>query len=614
MPFQKLQFKPGVTRDITSLAGEGGWHACNNIRFRLGFPEKLGGWTRISASVYQGVCRSLAAWVTLLGIPQIGVGTNLKMYLAQGGVYNDITPIRKTVVIATNAFSTTGGTSIATVNDTAHGATTGDFVTLSGNVSSVGGVAAAAFNGEFQLTVTGPNTYTIVYGAVAVFSGTGGNTTAAYQLSIGALFSGRSYAWGAGTWGSGAWGQSGGQDTARVWSQVPFGQNLVFGPSLGALYQFTPDSTGYIFNRGVLVSSLGGAASVPLTQNIMAFSPAARILMLFGTNSYVGTTYDPMLVRWSASESIVDWVPSVTSQAGEYKLLVGSQIMAVAAARQDMLILTDAAAYTAQYVGAPFIFSFAQQSDNISVIGRNAATTAGGVVYWMGVDKFYQYDGRVQTLSCPLRNEVFDDINIAQGIQVTAGTNEGYSEVWWFYCSAASILPDKYVVFNYVDNIWYYGSMARTAWLDSSLESGPIAATVINNLVTHETGLDDNSTAGSLPISAFVQSSYFDLGDGHNYVFSRKLLPDVNFDGSTAATPVVDMTVIGRQNPGGTEKSTPAQGVSGIGAVPISQWTDSCSIRIRARQISLQVASNTLGVQWQLGTPRIEVRPDGRSA
>jgi hypothetical protein len=612
---QKLQFKPGIIRNITTLANEGGWYSCNLVRFRTGFPEKIGGWARISASVYQGVCRSLASWQTLAGVIQTGVGTHLKMYVEGGGNYNDITPIRSTATIAANAFTTLISTAIVEVNDVAHGAITGDFVTISGSLTDVGGIPAASFNGEFQITYVDADNYTIVVGATASGSATGGNGVFNYQLNVGnELSTTSSGTYGTGTYGSGVWGASVASTEMRVWTQVPYGELLVFGPRGGAPYLWTPNATPTTYDRGVALASLPGASSVPLYQFQMLFAQAARILVLFSTNSYSDSVYDPLMVRWSDAESLVEWAPAITNQAGEYRLPTGSNIVSAINLRQEIFILTDTSAYTMQYVGAPFVFSFTQQSGNISVISPYGIIEANGVAYWMGHDKFYMFDGRVQTLDCPVSDQVYDDINRSQGQQIFAGTNEGFSEVWWFYPSESSTQPDRYVVYNYGENLWFYGSLTRSAWLDTGLKQGPLAATYVSNVVMHEYGLDDNSTAATVAMEDFIQSADFDIGDGHNLGFVRRILPDVTFTGSTATTPTLDFTVRTRNNPGAPYNAEVTQTVSQTSTTDVEQFTQQLFMRARGRQMSLRVASGATGVHWKLGTPRLDVRPDGRRA
>lgn len=614
MPLQRLQFKPGFVRDTTALAAEGGWYEGNNVRFRRGFPEKIGGWQRISSALFQGVCRTLTAWRTLAGSTLYGMGTHLKMYVALGGVYYDITPVRQSVTTAANAFTTTNGSPVVTATAAAHGAATGDFVAISGAATTVGGITTTQINGDYQITVVTANTFTFVVSSNATSGATGGNGVFDFQIAPGTETAAGTSGWGAGGYGNSGYGQSAGTIPMRIWSQVPYGELLVYGPRGGPMYQFTPPAGVAAPARGVLVSSLGGASAVPLTQNAMLFSPAARILVLCGTNSIAGAVFDPLLVRWSDSDSIVQWTPSASNQAGEYRLPQGSSIVATANARQDTLILTDTTAYLMQYIGAPYIFGFTQQADNISIAGPNAVVAAGGVVFWMGADKFYYYDGRVQPLDCPLLNEVFNSINAEQSAQFFAGTSEGFNEVWWWYCSAGVTVPDRYVTFNYVSKAWAYGSMTRTAWLDTPLSAGPLAATYVKNLVQHEIGVDDSITATPQPITAYARSSDFDIGDGQNYAFVSKLLPDVSFAGSTISAPAVTMTLQGRKNPGGTVSATPAQVVTLTATSPDLRWTDELSVRLRARQMNIEIRSTAVGVKWQFGTPRLNVRPDGRAS
>ena len=611
---QKLVFKPGINRDATSLATEGGWYECDKVRFRSGFPEKIGGWSRISAEVYLGICRSLAVWRILIGAIYTGVGTHLKMYVESGGEYNDITPIRANAVIGANAFTTTNGSSVVEVNDTAHGAISGAYVLISASGAAVGGIAAASFEGEFEITYVDADNYQITVPATASSSATGGSATFDYLLNPGLAYATFAYGWGSAAFGSYGWGTGYSTDIQdlRMWTQVVYGENLIFGPKLGGIYQFEPNADPTIFDRGVLVSSLGGASSVPLFQFHMLLEQSARILIVFGTNAYGDTVYNPLLVRWSDAESVVEWAPAITNQAGEYTLPSGSSIVTAVHTRQEIVILTDTAVFTMQYVGTPFVFSFAQQADNISIVGPNAAISINGVVYWMGREKFYAFDGRVQTLECTLLDHVYDDINTLQGLQVVAGTNEGFDEVWWHYCSADSDLPDRYVIYNYTMRIWYYGTMARTAWLDSPLKAAPLAASLENNIVMHEVGIDDLETQSSAPIEAYIESSDFDIGDGHNYGFVRSVLPDLTFTGSTAITPTVAMTVRTRNNPGAAMNAETDEAVVRTSTVDVEQWTPQVFMRARGRQMSFKIASNTLGVQWKIGTPRVDVRPDGR--
>jgi len=624
MPLKKLLFKPGVNRENTRYTTEGGFYDCDKIRFRQGTPEKIGGWQRISSSTFLGVCRSLWNWVTLGFLNLIGVGTNLKFYIERGGQYYDITPIRSTVTL-TNPFTLIAGSTTVTVTDTAHGAIDGDFVTFSGaTIGYMGGnVTAADFNKEFQITYISANSYEITIGTVpnatdASNSPMGGTVSAAYQINTGPAFAVPVTGWGAGAWGSGTWGVgSTNFDPLRLWSQINFGEDLIFGPRGGGIYYW--DATAGVDARAVNLSSLLGASDVPTIQNHITVSDVSRFVFAFGCNDYGSAVLNPMLIRWSDQESAVNWTPSATNQAGSLQLSKGSQIVTSLQSRQEILVWTDSSLYSLQFLGAGAgVWGSTLLGDNISIESQNAAVIASGVTYWMGIDKFYKYDGRVQTLRCDLRQYIFSDINTSQADQIFAGTNEGFNEVWWFYCSANSTVIDKYVIYNYAEDIWYYGTLGRTAWLDSGLRDFPLAATYSNNLVNHEQGINDNQTATTAAISAYIQSSEFDIDDGHNFGFIWRIVPDLTFRGSTSANPTVTMTLFplagsgsGYNNPtsvGGTNNAPVIRSSS----VPVEQFTDIIYVRVRGRQMSFKIESNQIDTTWQLGAPRIDIRPDGR--
>ena len=610
MPLQKILFKPGVNRENTRYTTEGGWYECDKIRFRQGNPEVIGGWQRISSSTFLGVCRSLWNWVTLTSQNLIGVGTSLKFYIENGGVYNDITPIRVTTTLGTDPF-TGNGTTTVTVTANSHGGITGDFVTFSG----VTGTYAALLNGEFQITVLTVNTYTITVASAIPAVSTGGSAvSAAYQINTGPATVVPLTGWGAGTWGTGPWSigtPSTTQSDLRLWSQANFGEDLIFGPRKGGIYYW--DATTGVSVRGVLLSSLSGASDVPTIQNGIFISDISRFVFAMGCNDYGSSVIDPMLIRWSDQEDAVNWTPSATNQAGSLRLSHGSEIVAAVQARQEIVVFTDSSIYSLQYLDAPIFWGAQLLGDNISIVGPKAAVIASGVVYWMGVDKFYAYDGRVQTLNCDVRRYVFSDFNQAQAQQVFAGTNEGFNEVWWFYPSANSLTIGKYVVYNYVEKIWYYGTLARTAWLDSGLRDYPMAATYSQNLVNHEQGLDDNATGTPTAINAYISSSEFDIGDGHNFGFVWRILPDLTFENSTANTPTVNMTLYGLYNSGsGSIDSAGQPVVRGSTYVITEEFTGQIYTRVRGRQMIFKIDSNQLGTTWQLGAPRIDIRPDGR--
>jgi len=617
MPLQKIVFKPGVNRENTRYTTEGGWYDCDKVRFRQGTPEKIGGWQRISATTFLGVCRSLWNWVTLGSQNLIGVGTNLKFYIENGGAYNDITPLRKpAATLGNNPFSTTSGSATVVVTDATGGFANGAFVTFSG-ATAVGGLT---LNGEFQLATIGVSatTYSITASSAASSTATGGGASvlAAYQINPGPEYAVPLVGWGAGSWGSGTWGLgSTSVDALRIWNQNNFGQNLIFGPRGEGLYYW--DANTSLTTRGVLLSSLGGASDVPLYQNYLLVSDVSRFVLVFGTNDITDAILDPMLIRWSDQEDPVQWTPAPTNQAGSLRLSHGSQIVTAVQTRQEIVVFTDSALYSLQYLGPPFVWGSQLLGDNLSIMGPNAATAASGIIYWMGIDKFYMYDGRVQTLNCDLRRFVFQDLNKAQAEQIVAGTNEGFNEVWWFYCSANSFEIDKYVVFNYLENIWYYGTMKRTAWLDSGLSDYPIAATYEKNLVNHEQGINNNETGTELPIEAYISSSEFDINDGHNFGFVWRILPDLTFENSTnspaGTVPTVTMDLYGLSNSGSGATSSAGQSVlKGSSYVITEEFTGQIYTRVRGRQLIFKISSNQLNTTWQIGAPRIDIRPDGR--
>jgi hypothetical protein len=643
VPLQKLQFRPGVNREGTSLSNEGGWYDCDKVRFRSGYPEKIGGWAALSYTTFLGFCRSLWNWITLKQYNLLGVGTNLKFYVENGGTYYDITPIRETNLNSTTfaAVTTAPFSSTITVTDSgANSLQVGDFVTFSNAVSLGGNITAAILNQEYQIAgIISGTVYTIQARAVsdiaspgaAVLSnasdvGNGGaNTDSAYQIQTGFDAFTISTGWGAGPWSRSSWGSgytTGFGEQLRLWSQANFGEDLLFSPRGSALYLWQPGSGALpaFGTRGTLVSG----TDVPAYINQVMVSDTSRIVICFGCNDYgaYGTTdIDPLLIRWSAQESYTNWTPAITNQAGSYRLSDGSTIIGALQTRQEIVVWTDSAIYAMQYLGPPNVYGFTLLADNISIVSPNAMATANGVVYWMGVDKFYVYSGRVETLPCAVRTYIFNDINRDQFAQCFAGTNEGFSEVWWFYCSANSTTIDRYVIFNYLDRVWYYGSLARTAWLDSPLRDYPQAATPSNIIVYHEAIVDNGETNPPSAIDCYIQSSDFDIEDGHNYGFVWRMIPDITFDGSNTAPPEnprVNFTMRPKQNPGAPYNVAPsplvrsAQNYGTVNTYNVQEFTQIVYTRVRGRQLAFRIESNTLGTQWQLGTPRLDVRPDGR--
>lgn len=618
MPLKKIQLKPGVNRENTRYTNEGGWYDCDKIRFRYGTPEKIGGWERISSGTFQGVCRSMWPWSTLGAGNYLGMGTNLKYYIQYGGGYNDITPIRATATL-TDPFSTVSGSPTVTVKDVAHGCLTGDFVTLT-STAAVGGLT---ISGEYQVTVIDADNYTITAASNASSTvtqppGGGGTVTAAYQLNVGGAIETPAFGWGAGAWGAGSWG-IGGSNTIplRIWNHGNFGEDLIFGPKNGGMYYW--DATTGLSVRGVALDSLSGATDVPIIQTALLVSDTSRFVLAFGCNDYGSSIQDTMLIRWSDQESATNWTPAATNQAGSVRLSHGSTIEAVAQVRQEILVWTDTSLYSLQYLGPPIVWGSQLLSDNVSIVSDRAMVTSSGVTYWMGQEKFYTYDGRVNTLPCDLRQYVFNDFNFDQAQQVFASTVSQFNEIWWFYCSANSTTPDKYVVYNFVEKIWYYGTMTRTAWIDSSIISTYPISAYSDRLLYQEVGVDDNSNGTPVPISAYITSAEFDIDDGHNFGFVWRLLPDITFRGSSAASPQATFTLLPLQNSGSGYNSPASLGgsdnrpVTRIATVPIEQFTGQVNIRVRGRQMAIKVASDNLGVAWQLGSPRIDIKPDGRA-
>ena len=620
MPLKKLQLKPGVNRENTRYTTEGGWYDCDKIRFRQGTPEKIGGWVRLSTNFFLGVCRSIWSWSTLGGAPLKGVGTNLKMYIERGGQYYDITPLRVTTSAGDVTFAATTGSNVLVVSDTAHGATAGSFVTYSGAVSLGGNVTATVLNAEYQIaSVINANSYNIVVPvtANASDSGNGGSSVVGrYQVNIGPAIQEPLSGWGASAWGSGAWGVGQpGSEELRIWNQANYGEDLLFGPRGGGLFYW--DATTGVGARGVNVAGIMGASDVPTKQNKLLVSDVSRFVLCFGVNDLGSAELDPMLIRWSDQEDFLNWTPAITNQAGGLRVSLGSKIITAVQNRQEILVFTDLALYSLQYQGPPFVWGAQTMADNISIVGPNAVTVANNTAYWMGDDKFYVYNGRTQTLRCDLRQYIFQSFNFEQRDQVFAGTNEAFNEVWWWYPSANSIVPDRYAVYNYQEDIWYYGNLTRTAWLDSASSGRPVAA-IDNRLVVHETGVDDGTNGTLVPIPANISSAEFDIEDGQNFGFIWRLLPDVTFRGSTATNPTATLTLQPMLNSGSGYNDPLSVGgvasaaVTRTAVVPIEQFTGQVYVRVRGRQMSIKIESSDLGVAWQLGSPRIDVRLDGR--
>lgn len=515
----------------------------------------------------------------------------------------------------TNPFQCYLNSTLITVTDSAHGAITNDFVDFT-STSTFNGVT---ITGWYQINVIDANTYTInaATQASANASSQGGTVTAQYQINTGPEFAVPLSGWGSGAWGTGTWGYgtTATQDL-RLWSQSNFGENLVFGPRGGGMYYWVAANS--VSNIGFNIATIYGATDVPTVQNYIAISDASRFVFAFGCNDYGSTAQDPMLIRWSDQESITNWTPAATNQAGSLRLSHGSYIVTAMQVRQEILVWTDSTVYSLQYLGVPAVWGSQLLGDNISIVGQNATALASSVVYWMGRDKFYKYDGSVSTLSCDLRQFVYGNINLSQASQFFASTNEGFNEVWFFYCSEGSVVIDTYVVYNYLEQVWYYGYLGRTAWLDTGLRNYPIAATYSYNLVYHEYGVDDGTVLPATAIDSYIVSSEFDIDDGHNFGFVWRILPDLTFRGSSSTNPSMVMTLYPLQNSGSGYNDPLSEGgsayatVQRTSTVTVEQYTGTIFVRVRGRQMAFKVQNNNIGDQWQLGAPRIDIRKDGR--
>ena len=762
MPLQKLELRPGVNRESTSYANEGGFFAGDKIRFRSGYAEKIGGWQSINVngSTFIGVCRMLWNWITTFSQNLLGLGTNQKVYVELGGTYHDITPLANSLNLSLNPFSVTSGSNLVTVTASVHGSTIGTYVNLSGATA----VASLTLSGDYEIqSVPTANTFTIFASGTASSTTTGGGSLviAKFDINAGPAIFTTTVGWGGPPWGQGGWGAATGTGTPmRLWSMFNYGDDFMFAQRNGEIYFWTldvatwaravtletkanseikgattatfasgvtsivvADATG--INTGSVISGTGipsgtyvttawengstltlsAATTTSLTASAISFSYAGRhvpnevayiisspvndFVISAGSTPYspvdFDTTFDPLLVRWADQGNPYEWVPEVTNQSGEQKLSHGSYIVAAVNTRQEILVWTDTALFSMQYVGPPFVWSFNLLDQDVSIASPAAMLTVNNVVYWMGRDKFFMYSGRVETLPCTLRQFVYSDINYDQLDQVVAGANEGFNEVWWFYPSADSTVNNRYVIYNYLERVWYYGSMDRSAWSEHSQRNYPIACfsiqtsyltTDINSSVTsialinassypnsgtvtigseqityaskdgntllgcvrgansttaashsiytmvpylvpnqamlHEVGNDDQSTSTPLPIEAYIESSDFDIQDGQNFGYVWRILPDLNFTGSTTESPTVTLTVKPRQNSGTNYTSADSPTVTRTATIPIQQYTGQVYTRVRGRQMAFRVDSTALGVAWQMGMMRIDVRPDGR--
>ena len=647
MPFIKLQFKQGINRDQTNYTGEGGWWDGDKIRFFSGYPQKIGGWLKSTSETFIGTCRQMFNYVTSYTDNFLAVGTNQKVYIEVGGIFYDITPLRTTLTSpdTDDCIETTDTLDIVTINVVGHGCLVGDYVTISGVTGNVGGIPDAEINTQHVvLTVPNNDSFTVQVTTAAtstVAAGGGNSIDIACQIHPGFSLITAGYGWGTGAWnGSYGWGLASPQPVylpQRDWFFDNFDNDLIM--------NIRADTTGsgvavggpiYIWERGtnvnpttalttpaVLLSSLGGATDVPETANQILVSQNNKHLLAFGCQPYGGSSgdFDPLLIRWASQDEPEKWEPLATNTAGFLRVSRGSKIVRAIPNRQEILVYTDASLYSLQFTGTSDVFAIQELADNISIISPRAVVTTNNISFWMGIDKFYMYDGRVQPLPTTVREYVFKDINFGQTDQIVSGTNEGFNEVWWFYPSETSNWIDRYVIFNYLDQCWYYGNLVRTAWLDTSLRSYPFAASTPapadpenapydqdpGVLYQHEFGINDDTA----PMVSYIQSNDFDIGDGEQYMLTRRIIPDINFSTSTATNPEIEITVRPRNYPGSQFQNDPSD-TQRVIETSFGIYTNQIFVRARGRQMALKIASDDLGVQWQLGSPRLDARPDGK--
>ena len=619
MPLTSLKFKPGINREVTSYSNEGGYFDGEKIRFYTAFPEKIGGWTKQSSSTYLGSARALHNWIALDGSNYMGVGTHLKYYIEEGGLFYDVTPIRKT---STNSitFSASDGSDIITVTDSSHGAVESDFVTFSEAVSLGGLVTATILNAEHQITsVINANSYTITVSVTANSSDTGNGGSAVdgvYQINVGLDTVVGGNGWGAGAWGginpdlsTYGWGLSASTGTTaniRLWTHDNFGEDLLLCPRDGGIFYW--DRSDGLTARAVLLSSEATASNVPTIAKQILVSDIDRHIIAFGTNPLGGSDQDPLLIRFASQESF-NFTPDTTNTAGDLRLSSGSEFIQAVETKQQILIFTDKSLFAMRFIGPPFTFGLQELSKNITIISPKSAVAVDDVVFWMGKENFYVYTGRTQQIACTVRDKVFLDFNFSQKDRVVAGVNSQWSEIWWFYPSASSQENDKYVIYNYANQTWYYGTLSRTAWHDKGVRRFPIAAGS-QYLFEHENGNDDDGSA----MTASIESSQVDIGDGYNFTFIKQLIPDITFEGSTSnsGNPTATFTLQARNGPGSTYATNSSGSSTRTATTPVEQFTDLINVRLRGRSFNMKLESTEQGVAWKLGTPRLDIRPDGR--
>tara|TARA_R100000149_G_C5879287_1_gene143753 strand:- start:2631 stop:4523 length:1893 start_codon:yes stop_codon:yes gene_type:complete len=629
MALTSLKFKPGITTEVTPYTNEGGWISSDKIRFRFGYPEKIGGWEKASPSTIQGTARALHNWTALNSDNFLGIGTHLKYYIEEGQAFYDITPLRLTTSAGATTFSASNGSSTVTITHSNHGAVENDFVVFSSAASLGGNVTATILNAEHQVTrVVDSNSYEIVVSVTANSSdsGNGGSSTVAkYQINTGLNTQVGGTGWGASTWGRGTWGSAADIGTTlslRLWSHDNFGEDLLINPRDSGIFLWDKSSgTG---TRAVELSTTGsGQTSVPQIAKQILVSDKDRHVLAFGCDGFGASSsatqgdgvQDPLLIRFSNQENAVEWYPTATNTAGDLRIGSGSTFITAKETKREILVWTDTSLSSLQFIGAPLTFGITQLSGAITIMSPGAVAATEDVVYWMGKENFYVYAGQTQQLPCNVKDTVFKNFDFSQQDKVVSGVNSGFSEVWWFYVSDDNSEAnegtgeiDKYVVYNYQEKVWYFGSLSRTAWLDRGVRNFPIAvggAYIYN----HEIGFDDDGSA----MTSFIESGPIDIGDGDKFVSVRRILPDLTFTGSTdLSSPQATFTVKSKNFPGADFNESPSGDAIRTASTPVETYTNQLHVRTRGRSFAVRVESSSLGTRWRLGTPRIDIRPDGR--
>ena len=593
MPLQSISFPAGIQKENTNYSSEGSWFDADKVRFKSGRPERIGGWVKHLSVPLEGVGRSVLVWRANNGTVNTAYGTHKKLYVEQGGTLHDITPLRKTTdPLGTNPVAAVNASTTITITDTAHGANSGDYVTLVGLAVGASGLVVTEVNANHEVTVLTGNTYTVTVATAASATASVGGTagSAKYEVSIGNTDEEFEYGWGTGGWGVSTWGTARATSSItlspRIWSLDTFGEDLVTAYGESELYIW--DFSGGTETRAETVTN------APTQNNHVLVSNPDRHIVVFG--SHDGTDYDALLVRWCSQENSTDWTASSTNTAGSQRLSGGSKIVGAKRAQGQVLVWTDTDLHSMQFTGPPFTFGFQQIASQCGAAGPNAMVVSNSVAYWVGQHNFYMYDGSVKALPSPVRRYVFDDLNLYQRSKIVAGLNQEFQEVWWFYPSADSDENNRYVVYNYAEGVWSIGTINRTAWVDREVYNLPIGVNSSGTVYDHEQG---NTDAGAA-MDAYIESAEFDLGEGDELFLMSRIIPDISQEAGT-----IDVAF--------NAKLYPHDVVTAYGPYTISTATEKVDTRVRARQMSIKFSSNSAtGDRWRIGTPRIDIKPAGR--